>query len=145
MLVDTKDGYGDFHTLPSKPSFDNPIAAIHHVDDSSACLKFETKDGGIGTHPLSRHPFVRVAMKHPDTSIAMIKVWAAADRIRGIQLIGEGNEVLVNAGCTDGRKFEQFPLESGERLIGIKSRLLKNNDEDGTRHCKMVFIIGWLE
>ena len=84
-------------------------------------------------------------MKNPDTNIAVIKVWAGADRIRGIQLNGEGNEVLVSAGSTEGRKFEQIPLKSGERLIGIKSRLLKNNDEDGTRHCKMVFIIGWLE
>jgi hypothetical protein len=110
VLIDTKDGQGDYHTQPVKPSFDNPIVAIHHVDDSSAGLKFETKDGVVGAHPDSKYAFVRVAMRYPDTSITGIKVWAGPDRIRGIQLIGQQNDILVAAGCTDGRKFEQVYL-----------------------------------
>ena len=72
-------------------------------------------------------------------------MWTGPNRIRGIQLIGPDDAVLVNAGCTDGRKCKEIALFEGERLIGIRSTLLKNNDEDGTRHSNMVFIIGSLD
>ena len=146
VLADTEqEGEGDLYALPAKPSFDNPIAAIHHVADNYCCMKFETKDGAIGAHPASKHSFVRLAINPPETAIALIKVWISPDRIYGIQLIGKDGTVLVAAGACKSEKLQEIPLEDGERLIGIRSRQLKNEYEYGTRHCKMVFVIGKME
>ncbi len=54
VLADTEnEGSGYLYTHPAKPSFDNPIIAIHHISETQSCLKFETKDGVVGAHPAS--------------------------------------------------------------------------------------------
>ena len=76
VLADTQnEGTGDSYAQPAKPSFDNPIVAIHHVNASMSCFKFETKDGVIGTHPASKHEFLRLAINPPDAAITLIRVW----------------------------------------------------------------------
>ena len=88
ILADTIDGYGDYFTFPAKPSYENPIVAIHHLSRHHSCMKFETKDGVVSAHPESPK-LDRLAINPPDAAIAFIKVWIHTNKIYGIALLDE--------------------------------------------------------
>ena len=88
ILADTIDGYGDNFTFPAKPSYENPIVAIHHINRNHSCMKFETKDGVVSAHP-ENPKLDRLAINPPDAAIAFIKVWIHTNKIYGIALLDE--------------------------------------------------------
>ena len=63
----------------------------------------------------------------------------------GMTFIDENDAVLVAAGVCRDEKLLEIVLEEGDRLVGIRSRLYNNDNNSGTRHCKMVFVIGRME
>ncbi len=52
VLVPTPghQGTGSDYVLTANPSFDNPVTAVHHVNENNGNLKFETQDGVVGKH-----------------------------------------------------------------------------------------------
>ncbi len=53
VLVKTNAGSGSAYSHPANPHYNNPITAVHHVDNIQSGLSFETSDGVIGAHPAS--------------------------------------------------------------------------------------------
>jgi len=42
--------------------------------------------------------------------------------------------------------LQEIELQDGERLVGVKSRIYRNNDPSYSAwHCNMVFVFGKLE
>ena len=137
--VNTDDGEGDIYIHPTKPSFDNPITAVYHVKNNCACLKFET--GEVNTHSPKNPLFKRLPINQFETPITRIKVFKGKEYITGIQFIGK-EEVILIAGGSCQNDYQEIVVREGERLIGIRSRRLKNDIEDLPVHCRIEFVFG---
>ncbi len=52
---------GSDYVLTANPSYDNPVTAVHHIDENNCYLKFETQDGVTGKHnPEPSNQFTRL-------------------------------------------------------------------------------------
>jgi hypothetical protein len=54
------------------------------------------------------------------------------------------NDLILEVGSFE-RDMKEVKLEAGERLVGVKSRLLDNNPMFNACHCNLVLVLGKLE
>jgi len=55
--------------------------------------------------------------------------------------------VLMEAGFKSNPSYteQEIPLEEGERLVGVRSKMFINDSTHSALHCNMVLIIGRME
>ena len=46
---------------------------------------------------------------------------------------------------TEDDLFKEVILQDGERLVGVRSKLLAYDSQHNYVHCNMILVIGWLE
>jgi hypothetical protein len=83
-------------------------------------------------------------MSPKDSQITKIQVWHYNDdHIRGFKLFN--NDVVVLEAGEFSNKMIEVPLEAGERLVAIKSKLYCKCPCDNTAvHCNLVLVLGKL-
>jgi hypothetical protein len=101
------------------------------------------RDGSSGDLKHKNRKEIRMAAEQQVAKIVVY--WPSNDScIYGCRFYGKDGKVLLEFGDRfDSTPFE-FALADGERVLGIKSRLLGNKDSD-PRHADCQFIIGRLE
>jgi hypothetical protein len=55
-------------------------------------------------------------------------VWHYTDHISGFKFYNRQGEVVLEAGCFD-YTMQEVPLQEGERLVGVRSKLYSNTAE----------------
>ncbi len=94
-------------------------------------------------HPNSNKKFKRKKISPKDTSITKIQVWHGDHYIFGFKFYSNEN-VVLEVGYFF-KEMKEVKLETGERLVGVKSKLCDNIPNDNTVHCNLVLVIGKLE
>ncbi len=94
-------------------------------------------------HPNSAHQFERKEISPKDAPITKIQVWHSDYYIRGFKFYSN-DKVVLEAGDFD-YSMKEVNLEAGERLVGVKSKLLDNTTLCNTVHCNLVLVLGKLE
>ncbi len=89
-------------------------------------MRFATRDGDVGQQPLPYYNLSSVATQQQFTEVAKIQVWYS-DRLQGIRFITKENTCVLTAGYVNNGSLQEIPLQPGERLVAIKSRLLDNS------------------
>ena len=88
-------------------------------------------------------------MSHKKGAVEVRKIRVFTDTyfgssyVCGIQFFDINAGVVLSAGLIS-KDFQEVGLQVGERLIGIRSTLYSNDSRNGTIHCNMTLVIGWL-
>ncbi len=108
-------------------------------------MKFETNDGVVGVHPLSKIVFARAALPALG-SVKKIRVYTNANQwVEAIEFFDkDGVSKLKSTGSTFDT-YQEVVLEEGERLLAIRSTLYGDNKNTSTAHCNMTLVIGRME
>ncbi len=94
-------------------------------------------------HPNSTGQFERKEISPKDAPITKIQVWHSDSNTRGFKFYSNDKKILeVGSFSTE---MKEVNLEVGERLFGVKSKLLNNTPVDNTVHCNLVLVLGKLE
>jgi hypothetical protein len=101
------------------------------------------RDGSSGDLKHSKRTEIKMAAEQQVAKIVVY--WPADDTcIYGCRFYGKDGNVLLEFGDKFDKTPFEFALADGERVLGIKSRLLDGKDKN-PRHEDCQFIIGRLE
>ena len=82
-------------------------------------------------------------MSPKDSQITKIQVWHNDYHINGFKLFN--NDVVVLEAGNFASTMIEVPLEAGERLVAIKSKLYEKSPSVNTAlHCNLVLVLGKL-
>ena len=78
-----------------------------------------------------------------DALVSKIRIYTPSDEghIEAIEFFDINGISILKAG-RNFKNEKEVLLEEGERLIGIRSKLLDNGTRKGAVHCNMTLIIG---
>ncbi len=144
VVVFSKYKFGKGHeiTHPFKCDYSNPIHAVYYL--SGCCdFRFETKDGCVSEHPNSKRKFMRKQISSEDAQITKIRVWFDDKYVYGCEVFS-GNEVVLEVGSFI-KQSDVFNLNAGERLVGVRMKLVENLLNSDSALCNLVLVIGRLE
>ena len=97
----------------------------------------------VSQHPWSTYAFKKVEISPKDSQITKIQVWHNDQYIRGFKVFN--NDVVVLEAGSFSSKMIEVPLEAGERLVAIKSKLYCKCPCNNTAlHCNLVLVLGKL-
>lgn len=123
--------------------YNNPIEFVYGATNNYH-MRFATRDGGQGVQPLCAYSFFKSKIYPPGSFVAKIQVWNNGSYLTGIRFFSkEGVCVLQSGYCTG--TVQDIPLQEGERLLAVKSKLVSNDPTSTGHHCNPIFVIGRLE
>lgn len=100
-----------------------------------------------GTHGMIAYKKTKVIKMKKLEPVAKIVVFQAEkhDWLGGFRFLAKTGEVLLEVG-SDYYPGVEFQIEDGERILGIRSRLHQQSDQDlSLNHSDLQFIIGKID
>jgi len=81
-------------------------------------------------------------MTPKDSQITKIQVWHNDEYINGFKMFS--NDVVVLEAGGFSKKMIEVPLEAGEKLVAIRSKIYDKINLNDSFHCNLVLVLGKL-
>ena len=81
-------------------------------------------------------------MSPKDSQLTKIQVWHNDEYISGFKMFS--NDVVVLEAGGFSNQMIEVPLEAGEKLVAIRSKIFDEQVANDSAHCNLVLVLGKL-